>query len=456
MQLIGILILFGTVVLAAWSIARPPWAFALLSLMFPLKQVLQGYLPQLVPYGPHMSAGFAAIAAMAVFMKATRQKLTVATFFNPVTFCTLGIYALMLFGMLYTPAREQAMSMLKDGFPYIIVFLFIYPFLLSSLDELRQGIFLTVLLGSIMTVCFFFNPSAQWTGGRLVINLGLKFGVMDFTSNPLALADTGGMMMIFAALMNFKDKGKLGIVFTVAGLVLGLGLAIVSGSRGQIIFAVVVSVLMYPIARQIKDVKQFLLVAAGTGFMALIVFATFSFFLEGEALRRWSFNLVQEGTTDRQQRVLEAIGYYFSRPAGWILGNGTNSFAYFKSAAFEYPHNIIAELLLDYGIVGLSLGLMAGYFTFKNARQMIRIWGDDPVARGTVAAWIGICLFALLTAFKQGSVIGQPVPFYFWIVLAKILGDELKAAGYHEDLYVEPVQYEYEELAAGYGEPERT
>ena len=59
---------------------------------------------------------------------------------------------------------------------------------------------------------------------------------------------------------------------------------------------------------------------------------------------------------------------------------------------------------------------------------MLKIWGEDPVYRGTVAAWVGICLFALLVAFKQGSIIGTPTPFYYWIILAKIYFDEVLAA----------------------------
>ncbi|MGH7244787.1 MAG: O-antigen ligase family protein [Phycisphaerales bacterium] len=422
-----VFIVFGMIGLSVWSIARPTWAFALVNLMFPLKQVLQGYIPALVVYGPYLSAAIAMIAGMAVLYKSTSKKLTITTYFNPVTWCTLAIYAMMTFGLLYTPARESGMKMYIDAIPYIVVFIFIYPFLLSSLDELRQGIFLTVMLGCILTITFLFNPSAQWQGGRFIINLGAEYGVSDFTSNPLALADTGGFMMIAAALMNFKDKGKLGIVFTVAGLVLGLGLAIVSGSRGQIIFAVVVSVCMYPFARQVKDMKQFFLMVVGAGFMLLVVALTFSFFLEGEAARRWDPTLLQEGSADRGERFMEAMGFFASNPGGWLTGNGTNSFAYFTGHVFDYPHNIVAEMLLDYGLAGLVIFLIATWYTVKYARTMLRTYGNDPIARGTVAAWVGICLFGLMDAFKQGSVIGQPTPFYFWLILAKIYWDEANA-----------------------------
>lgn len=427
-QGIGVFIVFGLLLLSIWSIVRPAWAFALVNLMFPLKQVLQGYFPGLVAYGPYLSAAIAMIAAMAVFYKSTQKRLTISTYFNPVTWCALVIYFMITFGLTFTPARESALNMYTDAIPYIVVFLFIYPFLLSDLNELRQGIFVTVMLGCVMIVAFFFNPSAQWAGGRLIINLGQEYGVSEFTSNPLALADTGGTMMIAAMLMNFKDKGRLGILFTVAGLVLGLGLAIVSGSRGQIIFAVVVSILMYPVARQIRDTKQFFFVALGALFMLGVVGLTFSLFLEGEAARRWSFSLVEEGTSDRGERVVQALGFYFANPAGWMIGNGTNSFAYFVGHSFDYPHNIVAEMLLDYGVVGLALFLTALWCTVKYSRAMIKIWGADPVDRGTVAAWVGICLFALVVSFKQGSVVGQPTPFYYWIVLAKVYFDELRAA----------------------------
>ncbi len=427
-QAIGVIMIFGLIVFSIWSIVRPTWAFALVNLMFPFKQVIQGYLPALVQYGPQLSAGIAAIAGMAVLYKSTKKNLTIVSFFNPVTWCTLALYAMMTFALLYTPARESAMNMYVNAISYIILFLFIYPFLLSSLEELRKGLFITVTIGCILTVFYLLNPSARWAGGRFVVDLGYTYGVGDFTSNPLALADTGGMMMVAAALMNFRDKGRLGIVFMVGGLILGLGMAIVSGSRGQIIFAVLIAVAMFPVARKIKDAKQFLIVAFGVLFIVAMIFVTFSLFLNAEAMRRWDVSLLKEGSADRQQRFLEAMGFLASNPKGWIIGNGTNSFAYFTGHVFDYPHNIIAELLLDYGIIGFSLAAVAGAYTYQYARRMIAAWTDDPIGRGTVAAWAGICLFSLLVAFKQGSVVGQPVPFYFWIVLAKIYFDEVRAA----------------------------
>jgi len=452
-QAIGVFIVFGLIVLAVWSIARPAWAFALVNLMFPLKQVLQGYFPSLVVYGPHLSAAIAMIAALAVFYKSTRKQLTVSTYFNPVTWCTLAIYAIMTFSLVYTPARDSALGMYKDAIPYLVVFLFVYPFLLTGLEELRQGIFLTVMLGCALTLAFFFNPSAQWAGGRFIINLGQTYGVSDFTSNPLALADTGGFMMIAAALMNFRDKGRLGIVFTVAGLVLGLGLAIVSGSRGQIILAVMVGVAMYPIARQVKDMRQFFLMAMGAGFLLLIVAVTFSFFLEGEAARRWDVNLLQEGSADRGARVVQSLGFYLTHPAGWLVGNGANSFAYFTGHIFDYPHNLFAEVLLDYGLAGFIILCISMWYTFKYSKTMIRIWGEDPIVRGTVAAWIGICLFALLVSFKQGSVIGTPTPFYFWVLLAKVYWDEMRAAQAREHAAAEFEETEESAWGSGVYEP---
>lgn len=433
-QLLGVLFFFGLIVLSVWSVARPPWAFALVNLMFPLKQVLQGYFPVLVLYGPHLSAAIAAIAATAVMYKATRKQLNASTVFTPVYWATLALYVVVSFGLLYTPSFDSAWGMYRDAIPYLVVFLFVYPFLLNSLDELRQGLFLTVLIGSVITVFHLMNPSAVWSGGRFLVNLGMTFGVSDFTSNPLALADVGGFMMICAALMSFKDKGRLGVVFTVAGLVLGLGLAIISGSRGQIIFAVIVSVAMYPIARDVRDARQFFAVAGGALFMMLTIFITFSLFLDEESARRWQGGLFAEAGEDRSYRVLKVAETYFSNPGIWIQGMGTNSFPFVNNTPFDYPHNLVAELLLDYGMIGISLLVVAMLFTYRAARDMIRTFGNDEVLRGTVAAMAGLCIFAFMVALKQGSVIGQPTPFYFWFLLAKIWRDEQALAQRREYL----------------------
>ncbi|MBY0111207.1 MAG: O-antigen ligase family protein [Phycisphaerales bacterium] len=431
-QFIGVLAIFALLVVSVYSIARPPWAFALINLMFPFKQVLQGYFPALVVYGPHLSAAIAGIGALAVVYKSSRKQLTVKTVFHPITWATIGLYAMVTFGLLYTPSPDTAMKMYIDAIPYMVVFLFIYPFLLSSLDELRQGLFLTVIIGALVTVMFLFNPSAEWAGGRFIINLGKTYGVTDFTSNPLALADTGGMMMICAAFMNFRDKGRLGFVFTIAGLVLGLALTVVSGSRGQIIFAVIVAVTMYPVARQVKNANQFIGVAAGIGFMLLLIYATFAFAMNEEAQRRWTGGLVGEAADDRGRRLSRALEIFLGDPSAWVIGKGSNSFPFYTGSLIDYPHNIVAEVMLDYGIFGLTLLGIAMYYTFRYSRDMIRIWGSDPVARGTVAAWLGTSMFAFMTSLKQGSIIGQPTPFYYWIIVGKILFDEFARARQRE------------------------
>ena len=81
------------------------------------------------------------------------------------------------------------------------------------------------------------------------------------------------------------------------------------------------------------------------------------------------------------------------------------------------------------------------------------MYGDNPVTRGTVAAWVGLCIFGFMTSMKQGGVVGQPVPFCYWIVLAKILHDELRAAHareqhdflYGAESYDAPLALEYGE-----------
>ncbi|MBZ0171862.1 MAG: hypothetical protein K8E66_05735, partial [Phycisphaerales bacterium] len=87
-----------------------------------------------------------------------------------------------------------------------------------------------------------------------------------------------------------------------------------SGSRGQLIGALAAAILMFPFARQIKNIVQFLavaasgLVVAGFGFMVLSLVTT------SDAAGRWDSDSLESGVGNRWDMIWTMTEAYLESP----------------------------------------------------------------------------------------------------------------------------------------------
>lgn len=455
MQLVfGLFFVLMTLMAAGLAINRPHWAFALVMLMFPLKQVLQTYIPQVVLYGWAFSGLIAGVTAVAVAVRLVRERFDLRSFWNPVTGCTYGLFAMVFVGVAYTPSPDTARSLISGNWPYIVMFMVFVPLLLRSVEDFRRTILPTVVMGGMVGLGILLNPAARFQGGRLVLDIGREFGVGDYVGNPLAVADLGAVITIMAALLVPVRAGAVVNVMRIAGICLGLGIAVASGSRGQVIAAALVGVLLYPMARQVKDVKQFFLTAGGVGVLAGFLLVIFQAVTSNANIAdRWSQDFWASGGEDRVQRSLRSLTAYMESPGSWLQGLGTNAYTAYvpkkPDVAYEYPHNLTIEIVTEYGVIGTVFYVVATILTGLMGWRLWKLYREDKVGRSAVVVLLGLTLAAWLIAHKQGTFIGLCQPFVWYVVLARIAKEELSRAG-------QPVLLEsgegYEESA--WGDPE--
>jgi len=452
--IIGYILLLSVGVGLLYTLKQPRWAFMLIVLQFPMKQLMQSYSPFLASQGFVINVAIMLVACAAVMVRVFRREPVMLGFRNPVANCVLGIYLLGIAGIVFTPVPTSAFNMFVNGAPYFVEMLLVLPLLLLDVRDFRRMLTFMMIMGVAITFLVFINPAAKIESERLTLDLGRNIGASGYKSNPLALAEMGGMIALVAALIAYEGKSQVLIVLRIAALLSGLGLAIASGSRGQVIAAAGMAVLFYPVARKVKDIKQFFLLVGGIGVLGGLVFATFKLFISTENAARWDIGLMIDSMGERAGRVGMLVSAYIENPGSWIQGLGTNYFSYITGNEGEYCHNILVELATENGLIGLALFLATCFFTIRECVRLFKIHADNPSMRAASALLMAIWAYNMFLSLKQGCNWTLPTQWCWALVIAKISRYEQAVAAWQDQqvyAYTPPEDDRYP-MAEDYGE----
>ena len=427
-QSLAVIVASLAVIGALYVLARPHWGFVLVIVLFPFKQLLQVYVPFLAAKPTLVNFGVAGLVSAAVMVRSMRRERTADGSRNRITYLILALYGLWLIGIMWSPSRSVYLDNLGVDLSYQLLLLVFLPLLVIDIVEFRRMLFGLMVVGSIIALLVMLSPRSSYHSGRLVLDLGMVGGGMKDTGNPLATASMGASVALIAALIRPERATFLVTLLRVAAFTIGMGMAIGSGSRGQVLAAGIVGILFYPMSRKLANPKQFFIVIIG--FLILVggLYGVFKLFIGSQNQARWNPIDMLEDTTMRLEMAFTLFDYYLANPSRWLLGLGTGAYAAISHNQYverDYVHNIAAEILCEHGIVGAILFVSMMVLLVKWGKGLWMSYKDDPSMRSTVAILCGFCVFTLLEALKQGSM-HYPAPFYWWIVMAKLAHFELK------------------------------
>ncbi|MBI1190538.1 MAG: hypothetical protein GC200_07665 [Tepidisphaera sp.] len=455
---ISVMLLVGV-----WTIAcffRPQMALPLLVVFYPLKQNVQSYFSFFLEH----SWVFNITMAMGVCLGVAgilRKDPYALKGYKSGYFALLGfLFCYCLSAMLWTPdvARPYAVEQLLSGAPYWILQALLLPAIFSSVERFRSSLGPTLILSCIVSVLFLTNPHGTVFNHRYVIQLGILtekgFG------NPLASAQMGGQMALIAALMIPSGSKAFWLMVRGVAIVLGLTMAVMAGSRGQLTSSVFLVVLLFPLARKVRNLTQFFLTAGGLGVLAVIGYFTITLILkeDTEVTGRWTLDVATRHLDERFETALGLIRWWASEPTSWMFGLGANAFSALPGNAGTYVHNAIIEMFCEYGLFGLGLFCTLAYLTVRHSLDLFRRHRESPPERTTVAILVAFGLYSFILCLKQGAFLGAPEPYYLWLLIAKINLGERAALANQAAAMAEQQQYQpdgaypgYEDVAAAYG-----
>jgi O-antigen ligase len=417
-----IFVALGALAGVAAILLRPMWAFLLILIMFALEQLLQSYFNVFQSYPALFNYIVGLVAVLAVGLRVLQRTPITSGLNNPVTYLIFAQFALWLGAMLYSPAPDVASGSLRAAWQPLILFLAVMPLLVVDLPEFRRILVAVMLVGSIMAALIILNPRSTYYSGRMVLDLGMTGLRKDQYGNPLAVAELGGMVALVAALIMPTRRSGLFTALRIGAFTAGMGLAIGSGSRGQVLATAVAGILFYPAARRLNSIRNFFLTAFGLLTLMVGVYFAFQLFIGEQNRERWDIRMMVEDISGRFEMVWLFLDAWIASPSHWLFGLGTNAWADVYGASDvggNYVHNIAVEVLCEHGLVGAAILIATVVLTVRAGVRMWSLHRDDPALRSAAAVFLALGAFMLFNSLKQGSITSG-APFFIWLVLAKI------------------------------------
>ena len=418
--LILIASVLGLVFGIVYTLFKPHWAIFLILIFYPMEQLMTTASSFFGSNAKVLNLIVGGLAVMGAASAVLGGKRPFKGFFNPIWFFTMVMFAWAIMGIFFAPETKSGFEDLVIGIPYLGLLLFFPPFLLNTLEDYRRLVVPTMVIGSAIIVLILLSPKTTMFGGRLGIE-GTGGASGPEIQNPLATAGLGGTIVIFGMLYKPTTSVAFVNLIRAAAIIVGLIIALLSGSRGQLLGAVFCGVAMFPFARQIKNLVQFITVTVSAGTGLVFVMLVLNFATTRDAASRWSSGALTAGVDSRQQMIMTMLGEWISRPLAIIQGLGTSSFEYYYTLSdAPYVHNMPVHILTENGLIGLFVLMIIMIIGVRASKALLHYYRDDPRELSTAAVLIAFCMYQFILSLKQGTWFESGAPFWSFLILAKI------------------------------------
>jgi len=201
----------------------------------------------------------------------------------------------------------------------------------------------------------------------------IKFGeYIDIAgSTHLIIGYTMSILFAYNLISLINSKKTFGKILYIGLILSNIAMVVFSGSRGSVVCLVSISmVMLWSNRKKITFLKGLLtLIALCTGMYILINKASNSFALQRMLL---AFDGRMGGRNIFYNKAIDMI------VASPILGSGIGAYAN-GFGIYVYPHNIVLEILTDFGIVGLIIFLVIIIKAFSNLAKMLKQNKDEQL-----------------------------------------------------------------------------
>lgn len=201
-----------------------------------------------------------------------------------------------------------------------------------------------------------------------------------------------------------------------------LALVVRSGSRGQLLGTILISIACWPISRRLANVKQFVTLGLVVAFLAAATNWAIQEYSSQQTYSaygsRWSEQSAQEDVSGRLNNAIFLVRLAYESPEAVLIGLG-NSASYDPRILGIYPHFVPLEVLAEEGLIGFGLYLTILFCSMRSCLRSFRIIANEPRERLLLGGLVGLYMFTLLLSFKQGSLLGNLEFFMLSIILGR-------------------------------------
>jgi len=403
-------------VLFAATLWRPSWAFAVVVMMFPLEMLLQATVPYFLNNAFAFNVAVAGLALLSIVRRWLGGESPVIHLFTGAFLASWGFYAWGYLSTIWSPAEGEALDLAVQGLPYWILLMLLAPMMICRIEELRTVVQSLLLVGLAIGLMIILSPDFNIVAGRLSIRL-----VGGDRTNPLQIGTLGGTLMIIGALTMLTRWTPWQVALRVAAVVIGAGVALLSGSRGQMVLAVLTIIVTIPLAYRVSNLRGFVLTTAAAVVVVVGTMFAASLFISWRNDDRWDAQSLVFGGAGRLDNVVDLFAAYLSSPGHWVQGLGVSAFRELDTrSGDDYSHVLLADALAEAGIIGAAILGTVLVLGWRQGRDLFVAVRHDHSSRIDLSVILAITLYYLLLSNKQGSMLGTPLLFGLLILIGRL------------------------------------
>jgi hypothetical protein len=415
--------IFGFIVLVV--LRRPSVAMGAFMCTYGLEQWAQSRNSWFFINSSLTNMATAGLLVWALVVRQIKGQGTLGDGVTPMGWVIIALFGWSAASILWSIDGGSAIGNWKSSLPYLAASIVLLPLTIRNLADVKAGLLMTVLLGVFILLLLL--TTTDWDGRTITLQ-GSAASIKSNKGNPLAIASLAGWIALIALLCNFRGLGPLMVVVRYSVVLLGLVIAMRSGSRGQVFALVTAGLLFLPASRGLQNAKQIVLLTISAITTVVVAVLTFQFLGLGESTR-WSSEEMFEtyGNSRLGPAGIVIERWWDEGPITWIFGLGTSASYHAELIGF-YPHLVALEVLGELGVVGFVLLCIVAFGTIITTIRLSQI-APDLESRGVAAAMGGLFMFEVILSFKQGSLLGTPFSFGFALILAR-MWQQAKQDGY--------------------------
>ena len=413
----AVLILITFFVFCVGALVQPRWALALMLLMYPLEQAIQGSVPFFIDQQSLVNYIIGIVVVLSAAQGWLRGKLDTNGYLNSIWIIVVAGYIYSLISNLWTPSQAKSWTLISEGYQYVVMYIIIAPMLVGDIKDWNRVLLITMIFGLASAIAILASPSFTLASGRLGFNFTSKI-----RSSPLAIGELGGFLILTSSLFVSEQKRYWIFMLQILAFVCGIILSIFSGSRGQFFFSVILVIAFFPLSRPIKNIFQFFLLSFGSIALLFMITLIGSLFLgDVDIANRWlNTDKSDQAIGARLANFIELLSAFIRSPSSWVLGLGHNAFTSATGSQEPYSHIMFLDVLVEMGLIAFIILITWLFNILARAIELVRSTSTDSNLRSASVVLVALCAYQLLLMNKQGELWSSQNTIVYFLLLAKV------------------------------------
>ncbi len=314
----------------------------------------------------------------------------------------LYIYLSIQYSLDKLYGQEKFISFFIVSFPILFFSDIIIKNKIDYINMLESLVNLAIITGLITIICIYidtgkFTARLGTTEAQKIQFLGTSLSVSIWFGRRMVLGIIASIVLLF---VNPSKKKYLKMVLLCI-------FSLLSISRGPILSLIVILILIC--IQERKKIKSNLIVIIPIIFLLIILLIYF--YKDIEIIFFRIFNYSDKNVSSRIEALIIGLKSFISTP---VMGIGLGGYK-FLNPILKYPHNIILEIMVELGLIGLSfIGILFSVLSIN----FYKVYINKKIKAKKIFLFpIYIFIFSIINGLVSGNLVSNEYIFFSMVLL---------------------------------------